>query len=325
MVGTWQIGLLFGWFQKMSERPDVSVVMSVYNGAAHLRETIDSILNQEGVSLEFIIVNDGSTDQSPQILNEYAECDSRVRIIHQENQGLTKALIAGCAAAKGQYIARQDVGDVSLPGRLRKQVARIQQSPDIVLVSCGTRFVGPGNEYLYDSVQDEESAQAALLTLDLDQVRGPSHHGSTLFSRACYEQVGGYRQAFYFAQDLDLWIRLVEQGRYIVLPEVLYQASITVGAISGLYRKEQIATAAKILESASQRRSGLNDAIALERAAQIRPVAKRTAGRCDRAKALYFIGVCLKKQDNHRASDYFKQALQAYPLHLKSAFRFLLG
>jgi len=163
------------------------------------------------------------------------------------------------------------------------------------------------------------------LTLDLDQICGPSHHGSTLFSRACYEQIGGYRRAFYFAQDLDLWIRLVEQGRYIVLPEVLYQASITIGAISGLYRKAQIATAAKILESAARRRSGLSDATVLERAAQIRPVVTRAAGRRDRAKALYFIGVCLKKQDNHRATDYFKQALQAYPLHLKSAFRLLQG
>lgn len=309
----------------MNERPEVSVVMSVYNGSTQLRETIDSILSQEGVSLEFIIVNDGSTDQSPRTLREYAERDSRVRIIHQENQGLTRALIAGCAAARGDYIARQDVGDVSLPDRLRKQVAQIKQSSDTVLVSCGTRFVGPGSEYLYDNVQDGESAEAALLALELDQIRGPSHHGSTLFSRACYEQVGGYRQTFYFAQDLDLWVRLVEQGRYIVLPEVLYQASITVGAISGLYRKEQIATAKKILESASLRRSGLSDATVLKQAAQIRPVVKRAAGRRDRANALYFIGVCVKKQDRHLASDYFKQALQAYPLHLKSAFRFLLG
>ena len=152
VVGTWQVSLLFGWFEKMNERPDVSVVMSVYNGAAHLHETIDSILSQEGVSLEFVMVNDGSTDHSSQILKEYAERDSRVRIIHQENQGLTRALITGCAAAKGHYIARQDVGDVSLPDRLRKQITRIKQTPDIVSVSCGTRFVGPDSEYLYDSV-----------------------------------------------------------------------------------------------------------------------------------------------------------------------------
>ena len=309
----------------MNERPEVSVVMSVYNGAAQLRETVDSILSQEGVSLEFIIVNDGSTDESPQILDEYAQRDPRIRILHQENQGLTKALIAGCAAATGDYIARQDVGDISLPDRLRKQVARIKQSTDIVLVSCGTRFVGPGDEHLYDSVQDVESAESALMSLDLGQIRGVSSHGSTLFSRACYEKVGGYRQAFYFAQDLDLWIRLVEQGRYVAMPEILFQASVTLGGISGVYRKEQLAIAAKILESASCRRSGLSDVTVLEQATQIRPVVKRAAGRRDRAKALYFIGVCLKKQDTHQASNYFRQALRAYPLHLKSAFRLIFG
>lgn len=118
---------------------------------------------------------------------------------------------------------------------------------------------------------------------------------------------------------------MAEQGRYVVLSDVLYQASITIGAISGLYREEQIATAAKILESASRRRNGLSDATVLERVAQIKPVVRKIAGRRDRAKALYFIGVCLKKQGSHRASGYFRQALQAYPLHLKSAYRILLG
>lgn len=307
----------------MNERPEVSVVMSVYNGAEHLRETIDSILSQQGVTLEFIIVNDGSSDKSPQILEEYAKRDARVRIIHQENQGLTKALIVGCAAASGCYIARQDVGDISLPGRLRKQVSIIKQNPNGVLVSCGTRFVGPDREYLYDVIHDGESAQSALLALDLEQVRGPSHHGSTLFSRACYERVKGYRQPFYFAQDLDLWIRLVEQGQYIVLPEVLYQASITIGTISGLYRKEQIELTTLIIESAKLRRNGLLDQAILNQAASIRPTNKRKKSWITRARALYFIGSCLQRRNNPQASYYFWQALKYYPLHLKSAIRLL--
>src|SRR5919197_1200716 len=119
--------MLFGRLAEMSDSPEVSVVMSVYNGAANLRETIDSILNQEGVSLEFIIVNDGSTDESPRILAEYAERDLRINIIRQENQGLTRALIRGCAAAQGTYIARQDTGDISLPGRLIQQLRFSQE------------------------------------------------------------------------------------------------------------------------------------------------------------------------------------------------------
>src|SRR5262245_3000266 len=100
----------------MNTVPDVSVVMSVYNGADRLHETIESILSQDGVSLELIIVNDGSTDGSEIVLDKYARREQRLRILHQGNQGLTRALIAGCAAARGEYIARQDAGgDISLP------------------------------------------------------------------------------------------------------------------------------------------------------------------------------------------------------------------
>ena len=87
----------------------------------HLAAMLDSILSQEGVELEFIVVNDGSRDKSGEVLNEYAQGDSRLRIIHQENTGLTRALIRRCDAARGEFIARQDVGDISLPGRLKSE------------------------------------------------------------------------------------------------------------------------------------------------------------------------------------------------------------
>src|SRR6266496_3005617 len=114
----------------MNDSPDVSVVMSVYNGADHLRETIDSILAQEGVAFELIVVNDGSTDQSAKILEEYASRDKRVRVFQQENQGLTRSLIRGCSEARGKYIARQDAGDVSLTDRLVKQMNCLVASVD---------------------------------------------------------------------------------------------------------------------------------------------------------------------------------------------------
>jgi glycosyltransferase involved in cell wall biosynthesis len=77
--------------------PEISVVMSVYNGNRHLSESIESVLNQRGIDLEFIIINDGSSDETGEVLAGFAERDRRVRIIGQENTGLTKALIRGCA------------------------------------------------------------------------------------------------------------------------------------------------------------------------------------------------------------------------------------
>ena len=303
--------------------PEISIVMSVYNGAEHLCESVDSILSQEGVELECIIVNDGSTDSSGQILDTYASKDPRVRVFHQENQGLTKALIKGCAEAQGSYIARQDVGDISLPGRLKKQLSSIAGHLDISLVSCGTRFVGPGGELLYDILQDTEEATAGLRYLELKAIKGPSHHGSTFFSKKLYEKVGGYRAAFYFGQDLDLWIRLAEHGRHHVIPELLYQASITAESISGLYRKEQVQLTKLMLEAAAARRKRVSELPILEKARSVLPNVKRARSPFAQARGFYFIGACLQRRGSPKASFYFKEAVRACPIHLRSWYRLI--
>src|SRR5437660_937335 len=129
--------------QGMSRHPDISVVMSACNGASHLTATVDSVLSQEGVELEFIVVNDGSKDETGNILDDYARRDARVRVIHQNNTGLTRALIRGCGAARGDFIARQDADDISLAGRLALQLDVLRNNKNVVMTSCGTRFIGP--------------------------------------------------------------------------------------------------------------------------------------------------------------------------------------
>src|SRR5882672_1702517 len=101
--------------------PLVSVVTSTYNGASYLENSLQSVLDQTGVQFELIVVDDGSTDGSAEILARLAGKDSRLRLLRQKNQGLTRALIRGCAEARGTYIARHDSDDLSLPGRLEKQ------------------------------------------------------------------------------------------------------------------------------------------------------------------------------------------------------------
>lgn len=309
----------------MTLAPDISVVMSVYNGALRLAETMDGILSQQGVSLEFIIVNDGSTDQTRDILEDYAGRDSRVKLIQQENQGLTRALITGCATAEGRYIARQDAGDVSLPGRLSKQLHALSSDAHASFISCGTRFVGPEREQLYEVVPAASDLTEPLLALSLDRIKGPSMHGCTMFPREKYEEVGGYRAPFYFAQDLDLWVRMAESGRHITLHDVLYEASFTIGSISSRYRSHQIHTTRLILESARRRRTGVNDKDVLREVSKIRPDIQQEFGRHGRANAMYFIGACLRQSRSPQATHYFRRALQTYPLHLRAAVRLLLG
>lgn len=301
--------------------PEISIVMSVYNGAEHLRESVESILSQEGVDFEFIIVNDGSTDESGKILDEYAERDSRIKVIHQENTGLTKALIRGCSEAKGKYIARQDAGDVSLPGRLEKQAASLRNNKQVVLVSCATRFMGPQSEFLYDNFHANDATTKRLHPIDINNIKGPSHHGNTMFRKKEYELSGGYRHHFKVAQDWDLWTRLVEYGEYIILSDVLYQACLMPRSISSLHNKKQIKMFKLILECSDRRRNGQKEDSSLERALTLSQGEKKEHFQL--ARYYYFIGCCLHSQKSSRAPYYFWKAVRNNPMHVKAIIRLM--
>lgn len=305
-------------------RPDVSVVMSVYNGGTELDASLVSILGQTEVDLEFVVVDDGSTDGSAELLDEVARRDGRLRVIRQANTGLTQALARGCRMARSEFIARQDVGDISRPQRLSRQLACIREHPEAAFVSCGTRFVGPKGETLYEVVRAQEGAQDRLLTLDLAMLAGPSSHPSTLFRRSLYEDVGGYRAAFYFAQDIDLWIRLAERGRHVVMQDILYEASVTVGSLSSANRRHQFECARLIMECARARRSGESEAEFLAQASLVQPDRKKGLNRLGRARSLYFIGECLRQRNNPDARRYFLEALSVFPLHLRSLARLMI-
>lgn len=301
--------------------PEISVVMSVYNGSEHLEATLESILNQEGCDFEFIIVNDGSTDASGSILDKYAARDGRLRVIHQENTGLTKALIRGCASARGEFIARQDAGDISLSGRLQRQAERLRKDASCIAVSCHTEFVSPRDEFLYHIALQENVLNRALLETRENLLYGPSHHGSIMMRRAAYEAVGGYRGAFYFAQDLDLWTRLAERGRFAVVPDVLLRARLEAGSISGSQTLEQRRLAAIIARMAAARRAGLDESPQLVEAATIGPM--ETADKSRRlARGNYFIGCCLRRRDPLKAGDYFAAALKHDRRYWKAWLRY---
>ena len=300
---------------------DVSVVMGVFNGADTLAETLASVLSQEGCELECIVVNDGSTDDTGRVLAEWAARDARLRIVDQPNAGLTRALIRGCAEARGEFIARQDAGDMSLPGRLAGQVQALRADNQSVAVTCHTQFVGPKGEPLYTSRVAEDELNESLRRV-ASPLRGPSHHGSVTMRRSTYVSAGGYRPQFYFAQDLDLWTRLVEHGRFSVVADVLYRARLEPGAISGTHTAEQRLLAGLIAEAGRMRRSGGDEAVALARAARVQPVpAANKAARL--ARGNYFIGSCLLRSAPSSARGYFGEAVRQDPTHWRAWVRWL--
>ncbi len=310
--------------------PQISVVMGVKDDEEFVGQSIESILSQSNVDFEFIIVNDGSSDNTSRIVAQYQYADDRIRIVEQSHKGLTCALIQGCKRANGKYIARQDAGgDISLPGRLHAQYLMLERNEDAVMVGSGTRFVGPEGEYLYDSVVSQEQLNRGLESLDSKTVKGPPSHCSAMMRRSAYDEVGGYRQVFYVAQDLDLWLRLYEIGRTIADETIRYESRIRPKDISSLYRNNQMETTKMILEAARRRRMGGDDLEVLNWVGG-QKYGKSDSGRFKpfyenkkEAKGLYYIGACINSRDSHRARHYFRRALKKYPLHLRSWVRYL--
>lgn len=300
--------------------------MGVYNEEAGISETIESIICQTFENFEFIIVDDGSTDETSDILRKYAQRDPRISIIRQKNTGLTRALIAGCNAASGTYIARQDAGDISEPRRLKEQAARMDSRPDAVLVSCGTHYVAPDGEALHAVAFDD-----AQIADNLSRPRGGkhiSHHGSAMFRRSAYEQVGGYRSAFLVAQDYDLWLRLAEAGACLGMTDLLYTARLAPGSISAQRRALQQETGQVIVRAAVARRAGQSDApivqewVSRSNGEHRKPLSKTERKRAA-ARWYYFIGCQLRKSDPRAAAKYLRESLCEWPLHARSWIRFI--
>lgn len=311
--------------QSMNLAPDVSVVMSVYNGASHLEETLASVLSQEDCDFEFIVINDGSTDATGEILTAHAERDPRLRVFHQDNTGLTLALARGCAEARGEFIARQDAGDTSLPGRLSQQLAFMRSCPLAVMAAVGVRFCGPQGELLRETVMPGKVLDDGLRRLSLAEIQGPPHHGATMFRRDAYERAGGYRGAFLVAQDIDLWLRLSEQASCVGMAAVLYQARQEAGSISSRRRDEQFRAGELAIACALSRRNFGSDEpvlrnVSLPRAA----VSRGEADNWERARFHYHIASCLRGHDRATANRYYRMALRDQPLYFKALLRWLI-
>ncbi|PKN13217.1 MAG: hypothetical protein CVU69_02635 [Deltaproteobacteria bacterium HGW-Deltaproteobacteria-4] len=206
--------------------PLVSVVMSVYNGERYLREAVDSILRQTFTDFEFIIINDGSTDGTREILESYQ--DERIVLIHQENMGLTKSLNKGIALARGKYIARQDADDFSLPERFATQVSFLDRECDISMVGSAVQVVDKSGEVLTTFKNPTGSSEIKEILKKYNCF----WHGSVMFRRECLTSVGCYNERFGTAQDYDLWLRYSEKLNLANLPEPFYAYRVSPEAIT---------------------------------------------------------------------------------------------
>src|ERR1035437_8612478 len=149
----------------MATIPTLSVCMPVYNAQAYVRQATESILNQSFADFEFIIIHDGSTDDSRKILEELARRDSRIRLVSRPNTGYTKALNEALGLARAPYLARMDADDISMPDSFEKQLAYLQAHPDCVLVGSRILTIDPFGSPLYEPRHKlvHEAIEAELL------------------------------------------------------------------------------------------------------------------------------------------------------------------
>lgn len=198
----------------------ISVLMPVYNAQKYIKAAVGSILNQTLTSFEFIIINDGSTDESLKILEGYALQDARIKLVSRENQGLIKTLNEGLKLAKGRYIARMDADDISLPSRFEKQLKYLEKNSDCIAVGTSAQLI--------DADGDIVGTMACLQThSEIDGAHLKGHGGAIVHPSAMIRReetlvAGGYLDEYPHAEDLDLWLRLAEVGKLANIPEPLF-------------------------------------------------------------------------------------------------------
>jgi glycosyltransferase involved in cell wall biosynthesis len=198
----------------------ITVLMPVYNGERYLAVAIESILAQTHARFELLIVDDGSTDATPEILASYAARDPRIRVYHHPNCDQPKTLNRGLALARHDWVAILDHDDISLPRRLERQIAVLARQPEArVIGSYAIEINAAGRELRLRN--KGPSTVTAFRALHAAGLRVPLVHPSVLMHRPTILDLGGYDPAFGSSADTELWTRVAERHPIIVVPEPL--------------------------------------------------------------------------------------------------------
>ena len=237
----------------MNDTPEISVLICAYNAQRYLAEALESVLGQTMRAYEVVVVDDGSTDQTARILADAAQADPRVRVISGPNQGISGAANTGLVQCRAPLVARMDSDDLAEPDRLEKQVAFMNQHPDVLAAGSFVTFIdGRGRRLTVNRPPTEHDA--------IDDALMKGHcaiwNTSCVLRREAFLDAGGYGRDFKTAEDLDAWLRLAERGRLANIAEPLqryrlHDASIT--AADGPSNRDDCRRAC---EAAAARRGG---------------------------------------------------------------------
>lgn len=227
----------------MSPSPTITVLMAVYNGERYLRQAMDSILRQSWTDFEFLIINDGSTDSTGEILESYQ--DKRLCVIHTPNQGLTKALRLGIDQARGEFVARMDADDISLPHRLALQRDYMYRHEDAVVIHGLVDCVDGSGRVIKRKVGN---ADPDLVTRWFLLWQNRLYHSTAMIRKQALNRYSiNYRTQFRRSQDYDLWCSLSQLGAIVAVPEAVVLHRVHPKSISHKKRKGHLEDVAQII------------------------------------------------------------------------------
>jgi GT2 family glycosyltransferase len=197
--------------------PQVTVLMPVRDGESYLGDAIDSVVRQSFTDWELLVVDDGSTDSTPELVAAYADKDRRIRSLRLPRTGIVAALNRGVAEARAPLIARLDADDIAHDDRLRLQVERMRSEPGLVLLGTWAEIVDPAGKVVSHW---RPKAETGLLQSSLRR-SNPFIHSSVVYRAEAARDVGIYRAVFEAAEDYDLWLRLAAIGTIANIPRHL--------------------------------------------------------------------------------------------------------
>ncbi|MDA9658421.1 glycosyltransferase [Candidatus Pelagibacter sp.] len=188
-------------------KPDVSVILPNFNGEKYLYDSIESILDQSFKNFEFIIIDDGSTDASKDIINNFSKLDNRIQTYFLKKIGYTNALNFALSKSYSNLIARMDSDDISLNTRLEKQInfMSLNKNSNVAVCGSGIRAIDSNNKFLYNRILPEKSFKIKRLLPHQNVIV----HPSVMMRKNIIMSVGGYNPKFEPAEDYDLWLRLL--------------------------------------------------------------------------------------------------------------------
>jgi len=198
----------------------VSVLLPAYNAEDTIVEAIESSINQTYDDFELLLINDGSTDGTNEIMLSCAKKDDRIRVISHPNWGMGRSLNHGMKLAKSDWIVRMDADDVMMPNRLERQVAFIKEHPQIAVSSCLVYYIDANGRIIGKNSSDLKTPEDLKRYINDNELIGLNHPG-VIMNKNVVMSVGGYRSKFWPADDVDLWCRIAEKG-YLILVQQEY-------------------------------------------------------------------------------------------------------